>query len=32
VIVGFLPEAYDHGEVVGLDADGHELARTLLEQ
>ena len=32
VIVGFVPKAYDHGEVVGLDANGGELARTPLEQ
>jgi hypothetical protein len=32
VIVGFVPRAYDDGEVVALDADGLELARTPLEQ
>ena len=31
VIVGFVPEAYDHGEVVAFDANGLELARTPLE-
>jgi hypothetical protein len=32
VIVGFVPHAYDGGDVVGLDANGHEVARTPLEQ
>jgi hypothetical protein len=32
VIVGFVPDTYDGGEVVGLDANGHEVVRTPLEQ
>jgi hypothetical protein len=32
VIVGFVPDTYDGGAVVGLDANGHELVRTPLEQ